>query len=671
MNFTRPLIILTLWGVLLGGLPAMAAEDAAARIPALTNRLSLGYRAVSTDHYGRHAAPFSLLDSGPTSEVELKYLNPTLRLMFIGTYLNEADYLVEADFDYRGLLRINIDSEKLIHNLDHFSYDRPDADNNAAPPSQVEFIDRSTHDDYFVKVGIDTVKVKANLPDYPAHLTLGYWRLERTGKKQLRYLNAGGQAVCSQCHMVSKSQDIDRVTEEFTLGLDTHAGYLNLAVEQLFREFHDREPVPYDYFGSTPDRLPGFYQHDSTPDSRLVSSTIKASTSPSGGVVAAAGFTVGKKENLSGSGLGVSTVESETDFRKASADLTLIPDPTLTLNFRYRMLDQDNSTPSQISVIGLNPKDVNVRNNIDLTRATYNAKISYRPTARLTLVGDFERKEIHRSQTGSAFDDPFDPFWELPEDENINRYRLSFIAKPLGPSTLRFNGWYEYLTSDDPAYGASVEEQQQIFAGVNWTPTPRFGATTNIRLSRGVNSNFDRSEYDSGLLYRYEIDRSQQQEDFTAGLWSQLTDTLNVNFHYGYLRSDTSQDVIFGAAPDPLINENVEYQQRVHTATLSATLQVMKNLQALMEARYIRSSALFDPDFVPQVVLGFPIDSSGLSELSELDIVQTGIALGLEWTLADGWSCGARFSHDDYEDRNSSEFDGTAQLYSFSLARTW
>ncbi|WP_432822227.1 MtrB/PioB family outer membrane beta-barrel protein, partial [Trichloromonas sp.] len=520
----------------------------------------MGYRSVSTADTAHRAAPYSVLKSGPTAEFELKYLNPSLRFLFLGTYLDDADYLVESDFDYKGLLRIKVETEKFIHNLDNISYNRPAADNDATAPDLIDFIDRSARNDYFVNVEIDKVSMKAKLPDYPAHLTLGYWRLERSGKKQLRYLNEGGDAACSQCHMESKSQDIDRVTEEFTIGLDTHFGYLNLAVEQLFREFHDRESAPFDAFGSTdnlfgaPVRDPGFYRHDATPDSRLVSTTIKASTSPSGGVVAAAGFTVGKKENLTGSGLGVSPVESETDFRKASADLTLIPTPKLTLNFRYRMLDQDNSNSSQISVAGLDPADVAVRNNIDFTRATYNAKASYRPLNRLTLMGEFERREIHRSQTGPAFDDPFDPFWELPEDENINRYRLSFIARPLGPSSLKINAWYEYLTSDDPAYGASVEEQQQVFAGVNWTPSARFGATANLRLSRGINSNFERSEYSGGTLYRYDIDRYQRQEDFTLGLWSQLTDALNINLHYGFLRSDTSQDVMFGAAPDPLIN---------------------------------------------------------------------------------------------------------------------
>ncbi len=674
MNLMRLLTIQMLWIALLGGSNAMAVEDASS-IPALTYRLTLGYRAVSNDNYARRAAPYSLLESGPTANFDLKYLDPTLRFMFLGTYLDEADYLIETDFDYRGLLRINIDNEKLIHNLDHYSYDRPEADSNGTP---ITFSDSDVDDDYFVEVAIDKVNVKAKLPDYPAHLTLGYWRLKRSGKKQLRYLDEGGDATtCTRCHMASKTQTIDRVTEEVTIGLDTHVGYLNLAVEQLFREFRDQESAPYDSFGTTqndfgllPVRDSGFYSHDATPDSRLVSTTIKASTSPSGGLIAAAGYTIGKKENLSDDVLGVSSVESETDFHKASADLTLIPDPKWTLNFKYRMLDQDNDTPSQVSVDGLDPTVVDVRSNIDITRATYKAKVSYRPIAKLTLMGEFEHKNIHRSQTGTTVDDTFDPFWELPEDENVNQFRLSFITRPLGPSTLRINGWYEYLISDDPAYGTSVEEQHEFFAGVNWTPSAHLGATANIHLSRGVNNNYDRSEYDSsGTLWEYEIDRNQQQENFTFGVWSQLTDALNINLNYGYLRSDTSQDVTFGAGSNSLVNS--EYRQRVHTATFSTGLRLTENLQALMETRYIRSKALFDPDFVPEDIFGLSIDTSDLSELSELDIVQVGIALGLEWTLANDWTCSANFSHDDYEARNNSEFDGTAQLYTFSIARSW
>jgi hypothetical protein len=635
----------------------------------MSSTVSLGYRAVSTEHNPNRAAPHSLLKSGPTADLELKFLDPQRRFILFGNYLNESDYLFSADFDNRGLIRVNLESEKLFHNLDHLSYDRPDASDNA-DRFKIHFVPDSAEADYSVEVGIDQISLKAKLPSYPVHLTLGYWRLQRSGHKQMTYFNENPASDCTVCHMTSKTRKIDRVTEEVTLGLDTHVGYLNFAVEQLVREFRDREEVPYDSFGTFPPHnnqewAAGRYPHDDAPDSRLVATTFKTSTSPSGGLVASAGFTIGKKENLSDLGSEIYPIEAESDFRKGCADLTYTPHPKLTLNFRYRMLDQSSSTPSQLWLSQADPATIDIRQTMDLERATYFAKLAYRPLAKLTLMAEYERKDLHRSQTGPAVDDPFDPYWELPEDENINRYRISFISRPVGPSTLRLTGWYEILTSDDPAYGISVENQQQFFTGINWTPTKRFGMTGNLRLKRGVNTNFSRSDSS------HEIDRTQHQEDVTFGLWSQLTDALSLNLHYGYLRSDISQDVIFGTEPNDIVDEDVAYRQRVHTTTVSLVLQLTKKLKALAEGRYIRSQALFDPDFPQDTVLGFSVDSSALRELSELEITQAGVGLGLEWELDHGWSYSARFSYDDYEDRNSSNFDGTAQMYMFNIARAW
>ena len=85
------------------------------------------------------------------------------------------------------------------------------------------------------------------------------------------------------------------------------------------------------------------------PDSKYVASTLKAHTSLSGGVVGAASFTIGERENRTDLS-DVRFAQSETDFYKATGDLTLIPSPRWTLNFRYRMLDMDNDNSDQLVV---------------------------------------------------------------------------------------------------------------------------------------------------------------------------------------------------------------------------------------------------------------------------------------------------------------------------------
>lgn len=668
--------------------PAWALDDpAAAVVSDMAARVSLGYRTFSTDQSPNRAATHTAFDSGPTGDLEFKYLGPSSRFMLLGTYLNDSDYLFEGDFDYKGLLRIDLASEKLFHNLDHFPQDdRPDASGmlSAGESFDVKFTsDRNSQDDYHVEVGIDQAHLKAKLPDYPAHLTLGYWRLERTGRKQLQYFNehpsvAGNTETdfsCGVCHMESRSLEFERVTEEVTLGLDAHVGFFNFAVEQMFRNFREDASTPYDNFGSFPpisDPIEpntvlypgwaaGLYPHDNTPDSRLTATTLKVSTSPSGGLVAAAGLTFGKKENLSDLGPYIESIDAESDFIKGSADLTYTPHPRLTLNFRYRMLNQDSSIPAQLTLLQATPSVIDLRESIELERANYFAKASYRPMNSLTLMAEYERKDLHRSQTGPVSDETY---WELPEDEAVDRYRVSFINRPIGLSKLRINGWYEILTSNDPAYGVSLENRQQFFAGVNWTPTKQFGLTSNIRFKDGSTSNFVRSEN--------AFDRGQREETFTFGLWSQPLDAVSLSLNYGFVRSKISQDMVYVADLNELFDSNAEYRQRVHTATFTLTVRLTDKIKAIAEGRYVRSKAYFDPDFLPQDPgLGFIADSSDLRSLSELDIIQSGGVLGLDWELEHGWSCSAKFSHDDYEDRNSSTFDGTAQMYMLSVARAW
>lgn len=668
MKIIRSVFFLS-WSLLLcclTGQQTVAAEAEASGGILRSSRISLGYRAVDVQDQAGRAAQYTLFDSGATVATEIKYLNPSLRFMIEGEYLNDSDYLLETDLDYRGLVRLHASTEKLYHHLDYISYDRPDAVGNA-PFGEVDvrFSDRSPGERAALEVGIDKVNLRAKLPLYPVHLNLGYWRLQRSGHQQRRYLNED----CTACHLESKRRKVDRVTEEVTLGLDAHVGYVNVAVEQVFREFRDRERTPLDSFGTIFGfRAAGDYQHDAVPDSRLTATTFKAGTSPSGGFNAAAGYTLGKQENLSHLA-DVSPVKAETDFHKASADFTLTPRPEVTLNFRYRMLDQESSSPAQLLVGGLPGNGiVATRQNMDLTRASYFGKIAWRPVRLLTLMGEFEHRDIHRDRTGTFVDpdNPFyDPLWKLPEDERINRFRASLIARPMGDPRLKFNSWYEFQTSDDPAYGASLEERHRLYAGVAWNPSARFGATTNIRLTEGHNNNFVRSDWNTSL------DRRQKQEDFTAGFWTQLTDSVNANLYYGFLRSDLRQDLTYGKGGDDgnsLFDSNVDYRQRVHTLTLSTNWQLREPLRALFEARYIRSRSYFTPGFLPE---DLPFDTDGLRNLSELEIVQMGLGLGLEWTLAEGWSCSARFSHDDYEDRNTSNFDGAAQLYMLSVARSW
>ncbi len=195
----------------------------------------------------------------------------------------------------------------------------------------------------------------------------------------------------------------------------------------------------------------------------------KINLPPSGGFVTSASFTIGKRENES-NGSDIKPIDTETDYQKLAADVTYTPSEKWTMNFRYRMLDLDNDGPnyqtSNYKFSGFVPTaTAPVRQSIDIDRGHYAATISYRPTRRLTFKGDYEREDTDRNHTGisqfSSFAGQSDPYWDVPSNETIDRFRLSFFSRHLERSALKFSGWYEFKNIDNPCVRLRPEFQQR------------------------------------------------------------------------------------------------------------------------------------------------------------------------------------------------------------------
>ena len=85
-----------------------------------------------------------------------------------------------------------------------------------------------------------------------------------------------------------------------------------------------------------------------------------------------------------------------------------------------------------------------------------------------------------------------------------------------------------------------------------------------------------------------------------------------------------------------------------------------------LEGHHIRSKASFDPSFVNATANTATDDD--LKEISEVDIRQNGLKARFSWKLTEVLTAGIEYTFDDYEDRNSSVFDGTAQTVMTSLS---
>lgn len=708
MNGYKILVSAACGIMLAGAIPARAdiSDIESADTIATEAKVSLGYRATSVHGAPGRAQEFDSLESGPLFKAKLFTDQGPYHIDLGLDYLNDDDFSAEAHVDAMGLLRVDLRSARLFHNLDHIPYANGNSGDPAGIPStraagvvvegsrpdalfrggyRAFYSDQNPGDKYGRRIDTNEVRLKVKCPDYPAHINLSYWRYEKEGDKQLRF---AGENCTTACHMQSKTRKIDRVTEEIKASVDAHVGLVDVVFETLFRTFRDREPIPTDDFGThsrTGTKTFLDYQHDEDPDSKLKEYSIKLNTAPSGGFVASAAFTLGERESQSDLNA-VAPVEAKTDYYRASADITYTPKQDWTLNFRYRLLDMDSDNTDYFRnyyVTALaGSYDMRVREAMDIKRAWYEGIVNYRPHKQLSLKAELRREEIDRSNTGepttvqNSGNRTITDTWELPDEEIITRLKLGFSSRLLDQSALKLSGWVAIQQNDDPAYGTSFGQSQELYLATSYTPSPFWGLTANVNLLKQENDDYE--------LYDFDIDREKQQQNLTLGTWLNPREGLSFDLNYGYFRTTVNQDLLFGTSTHEytsgpaevvdyrIFDSNDEYRQTVQSVTAGMTWQALKNLACRLEGHHIRSKADFSPDFNAVNVryrsgLG-DATSADLRDISKLDIIQNGVRGRVDWQLNENLTCGVEATFDDYDERGNDLFDGSVQSYMASLS---
>jgi hypothetical protein len=664
--------------------PAAAAQPAG-EISRVFHRFSLGYHGVDTAGNFVRATEYSKPKDSLVGGLGAHYFSLNQHLYLDADYLNDSDYNGEFHFDYKGLIRFHAMGESLYHNLEHIPYPTQSIPNPVTVTPPLTVSDKNPGDQYHMEVRQASVQARGKLPAFPAHLNLSYWRLEREGSKQLRFLDES----CGGCHLQSRSRRVDRVTEEFTGSVDAHLGPVDLIFEQLVRLFRDREPVPVDTFERHDFRTesPALLEHDADPDSRLLATTIKAHTSLAGGFNAAAGFTIGTRSNQSDLA-GVAPVEAKTDFTKTVGDVTYTLNPHLTLSFRYRLLDlnSSNSNVQLLNDVLTDPAaftlpSIPVRASIDLTRAWYATTATWRPSRGTTIKADFRREDLDRSGTGP----PGDPsVWVLPEQETRNHYRLSAFIHPRSVKGLKLKTWYQYRTADDPAYATTIARGHEGFASLTWAPHQTWGVNLHGRAAMGENRKHTVVQLTTNGTGQYQLDRTSKNESLGAGFWANPSPGVGLSLNYGYSRTRIEQDLLFGQEPFnnlTIENEDVDYSQDIQTLTLAANWRITDALTTLVEGHCSQSEGRYSPNFSPRNLdfrvepgdpsLIFPVDSTQLAALSAFDFVKSGFVAGLEWKPFPNWTCSARYRYDDYDDRITGLFEGSVQSLTIATGIAW
>ncbi|HEY6871100.1 MAG TPA: hypothetical protein VI298_00100 [Geobacteraceae bacterium] len=626
----------------------------------------VGYRFLSVNRYGGRAAEYDYLHSNPVLGGSANHLGTDIKFSLEGGYLSDRDYHGDLTCDYKGIYRVNLRTESLFHNLDHEPLFTPQftLGGNIYRPDDPDPGERSG-----VRVEQDLARFRYKFPLFPLHLNLGYWRMVKEGSAQLRFADQafGGTNVTNT--IFSRTRGIDRQTHEGQFGVDAHLGLLDVIYDFRIREFGEHTATPRDNFIARPalDFNGGLLEHNENPDSRFYAHTIRLHTSMSGGVVGAASYTYGKRENLSNLTDFTGADQAYSIIHNVAVDLTYTPCRVLSLALKYRRQDVERNGPAALANPAgsfVNPP-VSVRMALDTQKDAITATLSYRPTTLLTLKGEYKGEFLVRDNLGPWVQPGTISTLSYPAHSETHTGSLTLLSRPI--KGLKLMADYTYSTTDSPAYANAYAEKHEGRARASYNAPNRWGVTAGTRISQESSNQVTIATIATlaNPSVVYLMPRDKKVADATAGLWFVPLEKLTVTGSYSLLRSSTDQAVLFARAT-PGSNALTNYTGQAQVYAISGVYHCDERLDLALALQQVRSFAEFDPQPISST-----LDTSGIKEISRMKTVESTLSARADYRFAKNLSCALEYAFRDYDEKNASLFNGSVNSVMLYLASKW
>jgi hypothetical protein len=627
-----------------------------------------GYRFFNVDGIGGRAAEYENLHSNPTLFGLLNYMGRENKYALEGNFLNDRDYYGELTYDHKGEYRFQLWTESLFHNLDHERPFSPDYTTAGGVPYSA--VDRNPADSYGVRVEQDLAQFRYKLPRYPLHLNLGYWRMVKEGSMQQRFADQAFEG--SPNTIFSQSRNIDRVTHEGKFGFDVHLGLLDLIYDFKIRQFGDLTPTPSDFFIARTNATPGYVQHaagvlphDETPDSRFYSHTVKLHTSLSGGVVGAASYTYGKRENLSSmNGIQGANQTSDT-MHNVAGDFTYTPCGFFSMALKYRRQEIDRDAPDILTttIAAYSNPIFTVRPAIDTVKDTVTATLSFLPIKLLTIKGEYKGEFLSRDNLDGWNRPGTTASMILPDRVDVHKGTLTLLSRPL--KGLRLKAQYSYSSADNAIYGNAFEQKHDGSVLVTYNSPRNWGVTANARIIRESSDHLTISSLDLVTPSEtFQLPRERTVDNATLSFWFVPVQNLTVSGSYGLLRSNTDQGILFsGTLPGSYSPANYTSQAQVYS--VSAVYRFDEKLDLSLALQQVRSYSIFTPAFANPALAG------DVQRISQTKTVESSLSARAEYRLTKNFSCALDYSYRDYDEKLQRLANGTVQTVSAFVRAKW
>lgn len=613
-----------------------AEEELVAELPPPQYKLEpeikgwLGYDFVDFDG-SKRAGEFVWPHSSVIGGYRLHYSPLPIRLDTELEWINQNSFLAEFAGAYKDILKLNYIGWSLWHNLDHL-----------VPEGAVVSDDHNPGDDYHVTVRDNKVFLRLKWPERPFHVFMDYRHFEKEGTVQARWYESVAPGTKG-----TKARDIDWITDRYIAGINGNLGLFEVEYSHLIKDFTPHKDVTLrDSFV-----FPFITDvHSVVPKTTTNADTIKVHTDLTGGIVAAATFINGERDNENS--------HSEVNYRRAYGDLTLIPfnHVTVAIKYRYKELMEEVPQVFGMSVFGspgITTQPMESHSNLA------DVAVRYSPFTNLGIKAEYTLENIKRFRRDGWNEGVVEgiiPFQEIPSVQNINTVKLAINTRPV--RSLDFKGSVEYKYTNDTEFPIQAGSEYRGRFHAEWTPLPTVSAGVHYRFTAGENSTANMSS-------RYDNAGGQ-------AVWTPVKD-LFFTAAYDYFRNMNVRDLqlTLGGSPDTSFpTERVPYRDTSHVYALSAGYAFTFPLS--IEAGFHQSWS--KGMFRTRAVLGGST-TSGIGELADLRVRETGGTFTAKYDFPKGWGTSLKYLVNNYEDfidnSQNGPQDGTAHSVMLIVSKKW
>ncbi len=590
--------------------------------------LSTGYRFVG--HSGaRSAIDYEHLEDSVTVIGEARVFRFPNRLYFIFDLESEKDYFGEVRYAWSDVVFFRSVNRMLTHNIG-----RVTLVDLGAPGSPPDVAVRDQGVEYGVDTTLNNYFLRLRPHDFPAHAFFEYWSVNREGREQ--DVSLLGSGFFNDVLRVSQRRDVDRTTEMYTFGANSHIGLFEAEYRHAEKSFKtDGRDVLFDNYTASGFRPAGAFPHGLVPEQEGSSDTLKVHTSYSGRLFATATLSLKERRNNESG--------AEADYFIGSGGLMWMPVVNLSLFFKYFHKEVDVDNPSA------------ARPSVDSITDTASVTARYRPMRGLTLKGGYTYENASRDGAG---------LWNLRTGTEKNVIHAS--ADTRLPGRVKVNLDYTYTEVDDPSYNTEPDYSNAGKVLVTWNPSP----SVNTLFSY----NFTHEK--RGFLRFSETNRARDREVESGRLTGIATflvgGNVSLTASYAFMHNNIEQDLVFDDLSGPLpigIDRGVEYEDKSHSLSLDVSYAPSERLNFNTGLRYTDMEGNFStrsPDLAQPV---------SIESFSETEGATTEFSASGEYRSKGGYGVGVEYKYEEFDETSGNPFDdiegGEVHIVMLTLSKRW